>query len=110
MKRDLELCRKMLLAVEADQSPFAITGYSLHTLAEHVRLLNEAGFVEVIDLGDMAGDDFRLTCAGHEFLAAARNESVWQAVRGDLRKKAADVPFSVLAELLKRGTAALFGL
>ena len=114
MKRDLELCRKILLIVEADdQSPFAIRGFDRATLNEHVRLLAEAGLIEVTDLGDLEGDDFRcerLTWAGHDFLSSARNESVWQQVRSDLKKKAADVPFSVLSELLKRGVAALFGL
>lgn len=112
MKRDLDCCRKLLLAVEADASAWAIAGYSRATLEEHVRLLSEVGYLQVTNLADMDGDDFRvdrLTWAGHEFLASARNESVWQSVRADLRKRSIDVPLSVMSELLKRGVAALFG-
>lgn len=113
MKRDLELCRKILLAVEADRSPWTISGFDRETISGHVVLLSEAGILKVSNLVDLDGDDFRvdrLTWAGCDFLASARNESVWQSVRGDLRKKSLDVPFSVLAELLRRGVAALFGL
>jgi len=113
MKRDVELCRKLMLAVEAEKSPWSIAGYSRDALTEHVRLLSEAGFLKVTNLADMDGDDFRvdrLTWNGHEFLDAARNESVWQSVRSDLKKKAADVPLSVLFEVLKKSVAAMFGI
>ena len=113
MKRDLELCRKILFTVEEDRSPWAIAGFRREVISRHVVLLSEADLLVVTNLGDLEGDDFRverLTWLGHEFLDMARNETVWQSVRSDLKKRSIDVPLSVLIELLKRGVAALFGL
>ena len=82
MKRDMELIREVLLKVE--EIPFdgafhdiCVDGRSPNAIAYHVMLLHEAGFIEAMDLG-VGWKPVRLTYTGHEFLDAARNNSIWE--------------------------------
>jgi hypothetical protein len=43
---------------------------------------------------------FRLTWEGHEFLAAARDESIWKKAKAKVTAAAGDVPIAILKELL----------
>jgi hypothetical protein len=43
-------------------------------------LLHEAGLVEAMDLG-VGWKPVRLTYSGHEFLDAARNDSIWEKAK-----------------------------
>jgi len=94
MKRDMDLVRAVLLAVEAEADPFEIAGHSHKQILGHVRMVTEAGLL-------LDETPLRLAWTGHDFLAAARNESVWRGVKRKLTEKVADAPFSVLVELLK---------
>lgn len=109
MKRDMDLVRKILLAVEAsdrplDSSLIRIAGYTGEGITEHMRLLNEAGLVEGISAYSVEHRlkwiELRLTWSGHDFLDAARNESVWVETVAEVRKKTGAVPFEVLKGLL----------
>lgn len=109
MKRDMDLVRKILLAVEASERPLdssliRISGYSGESITEHMRLLNEAGLVEGISAYSVEHRlkwiDVRLTWAGHDFLDAARNETVWAETVAEVRKKVGSVPFEVLKGVL----------
>ncbi|MHB8410333.1 MAG: DUF2513 domain-containing protein [Candidatus Acidiferrales bacterium] len=82
MTRDMDLIREVLLEVE--KSPplkgckVEIPGRSQEELCEHARLAQEAGFIKAKFLPGSA--DFyvlRLTYEGHEFLDAARNDTLW---------------------------------
>ena len=89
MKRDMDLVREILLNVEA--LPFdggfhdiTIDGHTNEEITYHVMLLDEAGFIEAQDLTTMDGICWkpkRLTYAGHEFLDAARSDTVWQKAK-----------------------------
>jgi DNA-binding transcriptional ArsR family regulator len=87
VKRDLDLIRRILLATEEAPdftlscSDLASDDLPLATVAQHVQLLQEAGYLEanLLDLegqGVLDGTIDRLTWAGHEFLEAARDNSV----------------------------------
>jgi hypothetical protein len=85
MKRDMELVREVLLKVE--EIPFdgafhdiAVDGRSPNEIAYQVMLLHEAGLVEAMDLG-VGWKPVRLTYSGHEFLDAARNDSIWEKAK-----------------------------
>jgi len=85
MKLDMELVRAVLLKVE--EIPFdgashdiSVDGRSPDEIAYHVMLLHEAGLIEAIDLG-VCWKPVRLTFSGHEFLDAARNDSIWEKAR-----------------------------
>jgi hypothetical protein len=109
MKRDIDLVRKILLAVEASDRPLdstliRISGYPAECITEHMRLLNEAGLIEGISAYSVEHRlkwmELRLTWNGHEFLDAARNEGVWTETVSEVRRKTGAVPFEVLKGLL----------
>jgi len=85
MKRDMDLIREILLKVE--ELPFdgafhdiTVEGRSDDEITYHVMLLHEAGLIEAADLSTLAGmcwKPLRLTYTGHEFLDAARSQTVW---------------------------------
>lgn len=109
MKRDMDLVRKIMLAVEASERPLdssliRIGGYTGETITEHMRLLNEAGLIEGISAYSVEHRlkwiELRLTWNGHDFLDAARNENVWVETVAEVRKKSGAVPFEVLKGLL----------
>jgi len=71
----------------------------------HSALLIEAGLVHgeiVLDgNGQPVGTvTLRLTWAGHEFLDAARNDTIWHKAGERIKKSGVDVTISLLKELL----------
>lgn len=110
MKRDMELIRKMLLAVEYSESgraprPLMIEGYDPAIIGYHSLLLVEAGLctgAEHKTLGQPTPNAtlFRLTWAGHEFLDAARDETRWRKAMSITAKSAGTITIGVLTQLL----------
>ncbi len=87
MKRDLNLVREILFAVERDEGLEALSAQRGQALvAGHVAILKDAGLVEAkifeTDLLSVprAAHIIRLTWAGHEFLDNARDNKVWKKV------------------------------
>jgi DNA-binding transcriptional ArsR family regulator len=120
MKRDMELVRSLLLYFEEKPDDrvaekVVIEGYDDLTIGYHLILLYEAGLIEgerevsksrrVIRVYPM-----RLTWAGHDFIAAARNESIWRKTKAKVASFAVDVPFAVLRELLIQAVRGQLGL
>ena len=124
MKRDMDLVRKLLAYFEdkADDqhvltSTIALEGYAADPLMidYHLILLYEAGFIAGEPSRTNTGRvisvlPFRLTWEGHEFLAAARDESVWKKVKSKLTAGAGDVPITLLKELLMQTMRAQLGI
>jgi hypothetical protein len=89
MKRDMDLIRAVLIEVE--KLPYdggfhdiSVHGYSGEEITYHVRLANEAGLIEAINLTTVDGicwRPLRLTYEGHEFLDAARSDTVWEKAK-----------------------------
>ena len=85
MKRDMDLIREILLALESDQqvgNEQLIEGYSGAEVNYHAGLLIEAGLADGLGTGYMKSDyrTFllkRLTWEGHEFLEKARDPGRW---------------------------------
>lgn len=109
MKRDLELIRNILLAIEAseDDEPASIDlnfpGVDDLLLYGHVRLLQEAGFIHAIQ---RQGFNSRalwiphsLTWRGHDFLSAIRDETVWLRVKARANFAGGDYPAELAYEL-----------
>ena len=119
MKRDLELVREILLAVEtADGDPMEwidleLPGRSISIVSYHVKMLRDAGLLEAIDLSDLSGSCWKprsLTWAGHEFLDAARNDTVWNKALSTLKAKAPSVPFEIVKAVVIKTCKDFFGL
>jgi uncharacterized protein DUF2513 len=112
MKRDMELIRKILLAVEASPSGWApsevhelqMEGYSEEEVGYHALLVIEAGFAKGEDMTGAGlsprGFLYRLTWQGHEFLDAARDDTRWNKAWTIVREKAGSVTVDVLKQVL----------
>lgn len=88
MKRDDDLAREILLEIEAHDDPLYVC--ALHSGSDqaeriryyHLRLLVDAGFLE--ESGKQGGV-FRITNAGHDFLALTRQSEAWEATKAGAR-------------------------
>lgn len=119
MKRDLELIRKILVAIEEKQSMEAeeitLEGYDFETIAFHLVLLNEARFIKAIIREDESGEvvsalAIRLTWDGSEFLQVARNDNAWNKSKKLIGEKSISVSIAILTELLKSLVKETLGL
>jgi Hypothetical protein (DUF2513) len=96
MKRDLDLIRSLMLELEEKLQPGESITYEANYgdsqgmyQVEHVRLLIDSDFIEVIDASHMGGLSYvvtRITNPGHDFLDAMRSESVWNSVKAKAAK------------------------
>jgi hypothetical protein len=122
MKRDMDLCRHILLAVESNPEAdgsyplleFSIDGKSGQEVSYHIRLLAEAGLLKADDSAGN-GDELewcprQLTWEGHEFLDASRKDTLWQKGKSIVLEKTEGLSFDVLkAVLIKLATHAVLG-
>jgi hypothetical protein len=87
MKRDMDIVRRILLKAEEMSEEQGYDMFSLDGTDDagtwaHVELLKEAGLVDAHILrtagpGIHMARIFRLTWAGHDFLEAIRNDTIW---------------------------------
>ena len=102
MKRDGDLIRKILLKVEekddteADRT-FDVDGYTHEEVNYQLRLLDEAHLIDFLVIPTLEKRLWpqALTWAGHDFLDAIRNDSVWSKTKNTV-KKAGSVTFEIL--------------
>ena len=120
MKRDMELIRKILLAIEASDSgwaprPLQIEGYDDHAVGYHALLLVEAGLCE----GDVTtssgskgpeGMITRLKWEGHDFLEAAKEPSRWEQAKKTIGEKLGTATFQVWTAVLTQVMLRTIGL
>jgi hypothetical protein len=107
MKRDMNLIRLQLLETEGEEPKLDLSAYTEEKLVYHSALLIEAGLVhgEVILDGNgqpVGTVTLRLTWAGHEFLDAARNDTIWHKASDRIKKSGVDVTISILKEILNQ--------
>ncbi len=87
MKRDMDLVRNILLAIEADPTGYPpeeleIEGYTKDQIGYHMLIMIEAGLLEGQEVTPMGascpvGIPTRMTWHGHEFLDACRDVTRW---------------------------------
>ena len=110
MKRDMDLCREILLYVEACEGSVGpkevkIEGYTTDQIGYHAKLLADAGLLEgKVSTGvGQSVHRFKprcLTWEGHEFLDAARNVSRWKQAKSTSIEKAGQLSFGALKTAL----------
>jgi len=130
MKRDMELVRKLLMAVESlgEEKQGGITfpgnnygvvedidGYHRDTVYYHIKLMIDAGLIsgnvsETMGGGVSHAFASSLTWEGHEFLDAARENSVWQKTMEKAGNAATSISFEVLKALLIKTAGESLGL
>ena len=116
MKRDMDLIRKIAFHIESAAPPILsdripIDGYSQEQIGYHCDLMKDAGLVHLDD--ESPGGNHpefitwtiqRLSWSGHEFIDAARDDTVWNKVTGHVKETAKSVTFDALTNLLKRAS------
>jgi hypothetical protein len=120
MKREMDLIRSMVLAVEDAPHGFAvddlvIDGYTREQIDYHAYLLIQGGLVrgeEISCFGDASpvGRISSLTWEGHEFAAAARDESRWKEATRIAKEKSGTVTVGVITQFLAALMKAPLGL
>lgn len=119
MKRDFDLVRALLRELEAlpaePRSSIAmphVEGFTEAEVGYHAYIMNQAGLVEVanfrpIDRSAQFAIPVALTWAGHEFLSAAADDTLWSRAKTHVIGPAGKVAFSVLLEWLKQESSRL---
>ncbi len=107
MKRDMDLIRQILIAVEAHNSTEPCLKIADANGAYQVALMKEAGLVEAMIVEDGQGLPamavlLRLTWLGHDFLDAARDATLWKQALEKIIKPGMSWSFSLLVEWLKQ--------
>ena len=113
MKRDMDLARAILLKIEDtlperksyDAENFEVPDYDHDQVHYHIALLDEAGLIRALNVtgGNSAVPvmiPMSLTWEGHEFIEAARDESIWNKAKGNIVSTGVGLPFDVLKQLL----------
>ena len=103
MKRDMDIIRQLLLEAEARNAPLN-TGDPI--TAYHVSLLKDADYVEAIIREGSNGMPtgaiiHRITWQGHDFLDAARSDTLWHKAKDKFLKPGVSWTVSLLGEWLK---------
>ena len=123
MRRNPELVRKLMLAIEQTSQPLTaqaqIDSYPRDEVAYHMRLIIEAGFAEGCVMDDHSGGNttvprnvviVRMTNAGHDFIDSVRGDTVWNAVTEKVKTLGGSFTLNVLQQLALRVLMAHAGL
>lgn len=109
MKRDLDLIRTILMALEDAPTGWApelkLNGYTDAQVGYHAYLVMDAGLARGSDVTTAGSEGpeallSSLTWEGHEFVEAARDESRWQRAKGMVAEKGGGISLDVLKALL----------
>ena len=131
MKRDWDLLRWILSEAESARAgyPLVLTfgSYSsdhdrldigdrdFEEVYEHILLLGDSGLAEVRNLGQSYSEPIgavidRLTMAGHDFLDAARNDTLWRKAKETVNEKGGAVTVGIFVQILSALAKQQFGL
>lgn len=120
MRRDLDLIRKLILAVEDRDAEYwvpaiEIEGYTPQQIGYHSYLIADAGLAKGIDVSTL--DDMlpnwqlsHLTSAGHDFADAARSDSTWSKATTIVKDKGGGFTIDILKQVLVRVVKNTLGL
>ena len=110
MKRNLDLIRKLVLAVEdlptgAVLGNIEIEGYSPEEIGYHSYLAVDAGLAKGIDIRTLSDTSpnwqiLHLTSGGHDFADVARSESTWNKAKGIISEKGGGATIDVMKQVL----------
>jgi hypothetical protein len=122
MRLNPELIREILILIEDRPAGEPFEGliksdlsYSQAEVNEHVQLLLDNGYLSGQWLGDHRNVPVKfsisgLTMKGHEFLANARNNTVWMKVMAQAQENGQSVGMTVLNGLLEQAAKKYAGL
>ena len=118
MKRNMDLCRKILIEVESWPTTtgpdlVVIEGHSTDAVGYHAWLLADQGLIEGIDVtGGNPVDLFAprcLTAKGHDFLEYARDDTIWQKAKDKAMSLGGTMTIQAMLMILKQLITAKIG-
>ena len=120
MRRDMDLIRQIAFAVEAagdgiDSEDIRIAGYSDAQIGYHCELMDESGLIDTISTQTLSSDFAtfqikRLTSKGHDFVDAARNDTLWNKAKTTIAATVGGVTIDVMIRYLKSQALAALGM
>ena len=115
MKRDMELCRKILFAIEEEYIDVAIRNlkienYPMEQVAYHCKILHEAGLVSDYEAkygGNhiISFDVGSITWNGHEYLDTIRQDSRWNEIKKQIISKSLPMTIDVITRVASSSIA-----
>ena len=107
MKRDMDLIRKLLFAIEENPREFMVDGYDSDIIKYHVLLLMEADYIDgrisnTLGHSSVAPQNVfvnRLTWNGHEFIDNIRQEEIWNTIKTEFKGASVSTIYSVCKQL-----------
>jgi len=97
---DEDYLRELLFEFEAEQDWLILIATYQNMSAEsrkrhyHMLLLTDKGFAQQV-----GNDTYRLTAAGHEFIAAIRDEGIWARTKAVVAEQGGSIPLEILKQL-----------
>ena len=121
MKRDMELVRRIAFIVEEipegeciRSDILAVDGYDRNAVAYHCRQMEEDELVQAIDLRTRATPNAiglcRLTVKGHDFVDAARSDTVWNKAMTVAKEKGVGMTIDLTVRFLTPVRKSMLGL
>lgn len=123
MKRDMELIRDLMLRLEevppgkhVEDAELLKPGEDTATVRAHLALLKEHGFIEAVISqainvrGPAQVFVLGITWEGHEFIDAARNDTVWRKAKDQVSNIGGSVSLGVMQNLMTKIASGLLGL
>jgi len=99
MKRDLELIRRIMLSIEAEEG-IDLSDIPQNVCVYHRALIIEAGLATgmISESGGLptAVVIHRLTWAGHEYLDAVRGDAVWEKTKSLFKREGLAMTFDLV--------------
>jgi len=111
MKRDMELIRELMLAIESQDGyeywaeKLEISeSWDISEIKYHLQLLNDAGCIKANIQHDNGSSNpyiliDRMSWNGHEFLDNTQNESVWKETVKIVKEKGGSMAIGVLTQV-----------
>ena len=122
MKRDPDLIRKLMLRLEEAPASTVMQGSDMRDiepddarLVEHLQLLLDEDFIEGNNAGgwEVNAEAFiiqRVTSAGHDFIDAIRDDTIWEKTKDKVAKVGGSVSLGTLTEIATSIVRAVLGL
>jgi Hypothetical protein (DUF2513) len=87
-----------------------VEGYDSATIDGHIEIMIEAGLLKGKGLGAGGIMVTGLPWAGHDFIGAAKDNTIWAKAKGSILKHGSSISFDLLLEWLKAEGRQRFGL
>lgn len=101
MKRDMELVREILLAIETDSFDENIEDYDAEIVEKHVNLLITEKLINrnSFGIGGKFTTTTELTWTGHEFIENLRQKEIWNTIKTEFKEESISTILGVAKEM-----------